>query len=206
VEDPGGRTVVSTARHPKLVLRAPLFDLYWVAEGVDELVLVDQHAASERVIFDHLLATGQLARQELVDPVRVELTARQSELLRVHAEAVRNAGYTVEPFGGTSWRVLAVPAYRGRRTPADRLPGLLDEMGEGGRPTSPDGLETRTAAMIACHAAVRGGERISADEMGRILEQLYALPDAAYACPHGRPILIQLPRARLDSWFLRSRG
>ncbi|MCI4320391.1 MAG: DNA mismatch repair endonuclease MutL [Thermoplasmata archaeon] len=205
-EATGETAVAPDARHPRLVLRASLFDLYWVAEGADELVLVDQHAASERVIFDHLLATGQLARQELVDPVRVELTARQSEVLRGHAEEVRKAGYTVEPFGGTSWRVLAVPAYRGRRIPADRLAGLLEEIGEGGRPTTPDGFEARTAATIACHAAVRGGERISAEEMGRILEQLYALPDAAYACPHGRPILIQLPRARLDSWFLRSRG
>ncbi|MCI4351467.1 MAG: DNA mismatch repair endonuclease MutL [Thermoplasmata archaeon] len=199
-------TVAPTPRHPGLMLRASVFDLYWLAEGAEDLVLVDQHAASERVIFDHLIAKGHLARQELVEPVRVELTARQAEILRTHPEETRTAGFDVEPFGGGTWRVRSVPSYRGRRVPADRLAGLLDEIGEGGRPTNPDGFEARTAAMVACHAAVRGGEKISPEEMGRILDELYALPETAYACPHGRPILIRLPRNRIDGWFLRSRG
>jgi DNA mismatch repair protein MutL len=206
IDESAAAVVAATHRHPGLVVHASLFDLYWVAEGPDDLVLIDQHAASERVVFDHLMASGRLARQDLVEPLRVELTSRQAEILRTHPDEVQAAGYTVEPFGGSAWRVLAVPTYRGRRVPVDRLGGLLDEIGEGGRPTTPDNFEARTAATIACHSSVRGGEKISAEEMGRILEQLYALPETAYACPHGRPILIRLPRGRIDGWFLRSRG
>jgi DNA mismatch repair protein MutL len=80
----------------------------------------------------------------------------------------------------------------------------LDELADGGRPSVPDGIQERVAASVACHAAIRGGDRISAEEMGRVLEELYRLTEAAFACPHGRPILVRLPRGRLDRWFGRS--
>ncbi|MCI4331632.1 MAG: DNA mismatch repair endonuclease MutL [Thermoplasmata archaeon] len=197
-------TVAGTSRHPSLRLLGSLFSLYWVAEGDDGLVLVDQHAASERVLFDALLRDGRLGRQALVEPVRVTLTSRQRELLSMHAEEVRSAGFDVEPFGGDQFRVRAVPSYRGRRARPDALAPLLDELAAGGRPTVPNGMAERRAATVACHAAVRGGDRISSEEMGRILEGLYGLAETAYACPHGRPILVKFPRGRLDRLFLRS--
>ena len=200
----GHREVAATDRHPALDLVGSLFDLYWVAETDGYLVLVDQHAASERVLFEELRAQGGLARQELMSPVQVELTARQATVLHAHLEEIRSAGFDVEPFGGASHRVRAVPVYRGRLARAESLSSLLDELGDGGRPTVPDGLAERVAATIACHAAVRAGDVITAEEMGRILDALYSLPEASYACPHGRPILVRFGRAQLDRWFLRS--
>jgi DNA mismatch repair protein MutL len=198
------RSVAASPRHPALELLGCLGALYWVAGSGPDLVLVDQHAASERVVYAELRARGRLARQELVQPVRVELTPRQLATLRSEAATVEQAGYSVEPFGPTSFRVHAVPIYRGRMASVEELPRLLDELADGGRPSVPDGLEERVAASVACHAAVRAGDAISVEEMGRLLEELYALPDAAFACPHGRPILIRLPRSRLDRWFGRS--
>ena len=198
--------VRGTERHPGLRLIGPVFALYWLAESDGALVLVDQHAASERVLFDTLRREGHLARQELVDPVRLELGARRAATLEDRPEDVRRSGFEVEPFGGDSYRVLSVPSYRGRRIAPDQLIALLDELGSGGRPAVPDGLAERVDASIACHAAVRAGDTISVEEMGRILESLYALEDASYACPHGRPILVQFPRGRVDQWFLRSPG
>ncbi|HEV2428511.1 MAG TPA: DNA mismatch repair endonuclease MutL [Thermoplasmata archaeon] len=200
---PGARLVSSNGAHPRLLLKAPLFRLYWVAEAEEALVLVDQHAASERVVYEALRADGRLARQALVDPVTIALTPRQAAALTSAPEAIASAGYEVEPFGGGRHRVRSVPSYRGRLARAEALPALLDELADGGRPTVPDGLFDRTRASIACHAAVRGGDEIPVEEMGRILEALYRLPDASYACPHGRPILVRLPRGRLDGWFLR---
>jgi DNA mismatch repair protein MutL len=197
-------SVAPTGRHPGLSLVGSLFSLYWVAEADGDLVLVDQHAASERVLYDRLRTDGRLARQELMEPVRVSLTARQAATLSAHAQTVATGGFRVEPFGGAAYRVLAVPVYRGHRTPPERLPELLDELADGGRPTVPDGLVERTAATIACHSAVRAGDAISSEEMSRILEALYILPDAAYACPHGRPVLVRLSRGQMDRWFLRS--
>ncbi len=178
--------------------------LYWAAEDDDGLVLVDQHAASERVVYQELRERGELARQRLVEPVVVPLTGAQRAALVAHPEAVRAAGFDVEPFGPETYRLRSVPVYRGRSPPIAALAGLLDELATGGRPAVSDSLEERTAASIACHAAIRAGDRIAPEELARVLEALAALPESAYACPHGRPIFVRLPRARLDRWFLRA--
>jgi DNA mismatch repair protein MutL len=202
--DPGALPQVpGTGRHPSIRLLGSVFHLYWLGESEGALVVVDQHAASERVVFEALRADGGLARQELVEPVTLRLTARRSEALAAHAGPVDAAGFSVEPFGGDAWRLRAVPSYRGRRARPTALLELLDELADGARPTLPDGLEERVAASIACHSAVRAGDVIEASEMGRILASLFALGDAAFACPHGRPVVVQVPHSRLDRWFLR---
>jgi DNA mismatch repair protein MutL len=198
-----GHRVTATPRHPALALLGSVFRLYWLAESDGDLVLIDQHAASERVLYDELRAAGRLGRQELMEPVRVPLTARQRSALALHADTLRDSGFIVEEFGGDQFRVRGVPAYRGHRAEAASLPSLLDELADGGRPTIPEGLAERVAASVACHAAVRAGDEVSAEEIGRILEALYRTETPAYACPHGRPVLVRLPRGRLDGWFLR---
>jgi DNA mismatch repair protein MutL len=174
-----------------------------VAESDGDLVLIDQHAASERVLYDELRTAGRLGRQDLMEPVRVSLTARQRSALVAHDEALRASGFIIEAFGGDQYRVRSVPSYRGHRAEATALPPLLEELADGGRPTVPEGLVERVTASVACHAAVRAGDVVSAEEMGRILEALYRTDTAAYACPHGRPVLVRLSRGRLDGWFLR---
>jgi DNA mismatch repair protein MutL len=204
LDEPGrGHRVTGTARHPALALLGSVFRLYWVAESDGDLVLIDQHAASERVLYDELRAAGRLGRQELMEPVRVPLTPRQRSALAVHAETLRSSGFTVEPFGGGQFRVRSVPSYRGHRAEAASVPSLLDELADGGRPTVPEGMTERISASVACHAAVRAGDEVSAEEIGRILEALYRTDTPAYACPHGRPVLVRLTRSRLDGWFLR---
>ena len=204
VPPPGPVAVAAGAHHPALRLIGPIFALYWLAESDGALVLVDQHAASERVLYEELRRTGRLARQELVEPVLLELGARRAEVLSAHAETVDRSGFAVEPFGPGAYRLHSVPTYRGRRARADQLVALLDELAGGGRPTVPDGMLERADAMVACHAAIRAGDVVSAEEMQRVLDALYALPDASYACPHGRPILVRFDRGRIDRWFLRS--
>jgi DNA mismatch repair protein MutL len=203
---PGPRRIAAGNRHGELLLLGCLDRLYWVAASGADLVLLDQHAASERVLYNELLESGKLARQELVAPLRVPLTARQVATLRAQAETLEASGFSLEPFGGSEWRVRAVPSYRGRRAPVEELPRLLDELADGGRPSVPDGLRERVTASIACHAAVRGGDTITSGEMARILDALYAAEAPAFACPHGRPILYRIPRGRLDQWFGRSRA
>ncbi len=190
--------------HPPLLLLGCLQSLYWVAESDDGLVLIDQHAASERVLYEALLREGTLARQVLVEPVALRLSGAQRETLRTHADDVRMSGFEVESFGPETYRVRAVPSYRGRCARPEALTGLLDELAEGGRPTTTDGLRERTAATIACHAAIRAGDSVEPDEFRRVLRALYDLPESSYSCPHGRPILVRFTRSRLDRWFLRA--
>ncbi|MGC2789190.1 MAG: DNA mismatch repair endonuclease MutL, partial [Thermoplasmata archaeon] len=134
-EEPPPVEVARSAGDPPLVLLGCLQALYWVAESGDGLVLIDQHAASERLLFEALLRDGTLARQNLVEPVPVRLSAAQREALREHPDAVRSSGFEVEPFGPETFLVRAVPSYWGRRAQPTALSGLLDELAEGGRPT-----------------------------------------------------------------------
>jgi len=196
--------VLATGTHPPLELLGCVQALYWVAQSGDDLVLVDQHAASERVLYEAVLRDGTLARQTLVEPVPLRLSGAQRETLRSNSEAIRASGFQVEQFGPETYLVRSVPSYRGRRVRADALPGLLDELAQGGRVTVTDGLRERRAATIACHAAIRAGDVVDPEEMRRVLTELYALADASYSCPHGRPILLRFSRARLDRWFLRT--
>jgi DNA mismatch repair protein MutL len=196
-------SVAAAPGRPRLGLLGCLFALYWVAETDDGLVLIDQHAASERVLYDALLRDGTLARQALVEPVALSLSAARRESLRAREETVRDAGFDVEPFGSDTYLVRSVPSYRGRRARPEALLGLLDELAEGGRPTTTDGLRERRAASVACHAAIRAGDVVEPEEFRRVLDALYLLPEASYACPHGRPILLRFSRSRLDRWFLR---
>ena len=189
---------------PRLRLLGCIGALYWVAESDDGAVLIDQHAASERVVYEALRRDGALARQTLVDPIVIQLSGAQRAALEAHAESVRAAGFEVEPFGPGTHRIRSVPVYRGRSVPADALRELLDELAAGGRPTLPDSLEERRAASLACHAAIRAGDPVEPEEFARVLEALARLPDSSYACPHGRPIFLRLPRSRLDRWFLRA--
>jgi len=167
-------------------------------------VLIDQHAASERVLYEELRRSGALQRQTLVVPATVRFSGTQRAALAAHAETVRAAGFDVEPFGPESFIVRSVPAYRGRAARTEAVAELLDELAGGGRPTIPDGLEERRAASVACHAAIRAGDAVGPEEFARVLAALHALPEAAYSCPHGRPIVLSVPRSRLDHWFLRS--
>ncbi len=202
---PGPLTVLAPAKgHPALTLLGCIDSLYWVAQSDHGLVLIDQHAASERVLYEALLRDGTLARQALVEPVPVRLTSAQREALRAHSETVRSSGFLVEPFGPETYLVRSVPSYRGRRVRAEALAGLLDELAEGGRPTTTDGLREKRAATIACHTAIRAGDLVEAEEIRRVLAELYDLPESSYSCPHGRPILVRFSRSRLDRWFLRT--
>lgn len=202
ISTPGlSRPMITSRSRPRLL--GEVFHLYWIAEGEEGLMLIDQHAASERLLYDALIENGKLARQELVEPVPIPLTARRVATLEAQQAEISAAGFTVEPFGKGIYRLLSVPVYRGYSPPPDTIGELLDELASGGRPTVPNGLIERRAASIACHAAIRGGDAVSAEAMGRVLDGLSALPDGAYACPHGRPIRVLLPRSRLDRWFLR---
>ncbi len=203
-ERPDAPTLEARPGLPAISLLGVLDALYWVGTTPTGFVLIDQHAASERLLFEVLVADGHLARQVLVDPLTISLTPAQRAAWEVHRSTVADAGFDVEPFGGDRVRVLSVPAYRGHRARAESVRELLEELSTGTRPTQPDGMVERVAATIACHAAIRAGDAIPPDELARVLDALYERASAVYSCPHGRPILFDLPRSRIDRWFLRA--
>jgi DNA mismatch repair protein MutL len=180
---------------------------YIVASDGDELVLFDQHTAHERVRFERLLeraARHAVESQALVTPVVIELPPALRPVLEAHAEALLELGFEVDAFGGASTRLRAVPAVLGQKDPGPALEALLRDLAE--RESSGwavAGTRDRLAATLACHSAVRAGQRLNPEAMAAIVRDLSRTAHPTL-CPHGRPTAVRVPRGELSRWFGRS--
>jgi DNA mismatch repair protein MutL len=180
---------------------------YIVATDGEELLLVDQHTAHERVRFERILA-GLAARtvesQILLAPLVVTLPPRLRPLVDEHAEALRALGFDAEAFGGGSTRIRALPALLGARDPGAALEGILRDLAERDAAdwVVPAGRD-RLAATLACHSAVRAGQTLAAATMLSIVRDL-ATTAHPTLCPHGRPTSVRIPREDVSRWFGRT--
>ena len=172
---------------------------YIVARAFDELIIIDQHAAHEAVLTERLLAGEEAV--PLSPPVRLELTAREAELLAGHLGALAELGLEVEPFGANSFLLRELPASLADQDAAALMDGLLAEMATG-RDPGPDALREKLAAKAACHAAVKAGDRLSLEQQQALLDGMLAAWSPA-TCPHGRPALFRLTVEEIERRFLR---
>ena len=169
------------------------------------VVVVDPHAAHEKVIYAELLrewASGSPAGQLLLLPALVECDARRIEVFAMHGSLVASCGFSVETFGPTTLRCTAVPAGVAGADPARLVGELLDSLGAGGPVTE---QRHRAAALIACHAAVRFGDELAADAQQHLLDRLVETP-GGLTCPHGRPAVALFDDAMLRRLFRRPSG
>jgi DNA mismatch repair protein MutL len=194
-----------TGGFPSLRILGQVGALYLVTEDLEEpgtLVLVDAHAASERIGYERLGEELREARQVLLQPYDLELTPRQQEALRRHRAELERWGFEIDPFGGASYRVRSVPTLLGLRGRPEQVGELLEELADGGRGVPGDSEFERRRKTVACHMAIRAGDRLDLAEMRRLLQTLSATP-RNFSCPHGRPILVRVPRPVLNQWFRR---
>jgi DNA mismatch repair protein MutL len=208
VAEPGLLEQAGIAEEPASELRVlgQHRSTYIVATDGEELVLVDQHTAHERVRFEQLLlrverraAESQLLLAPAVWPLAPELLP----LIEEHAEALASLGYDVEAFGGGSVRVRAVPAVLGSQDPGAALERLLRDVGEReGSAWAVAGFKDRLAATLACHSAVRAGQGLSPESMSGIVRDLLKTRHPTL-CPHGRPTIVRLPKEDVSRWFGR---
>jgi DNA mismatch repair protein MutL len=186
---------------------APLvqfFDSYIVYEAPEGMAIVDQHSAHERVLYETVMAQlkgGGAAAQRLLLPHTLELTDEELDALEAHAEALRNVGFEVEPFGGRTVLIHAAPA------PHPRFDGIacfretLADLARGRFGGWANRLE-RFAATFACRAAIKAGQRLSEPEMRRLLLRLFETELPPHDV-HGRATIVQLPREELERRFGR---
>jgi DNA mismatch repair protein MutL len=182
-----------------------LHGTYVICEGEAGLVLVDQHAAHERVVYERLkqaAASGRPVSQRLLIPEVMELTHRQAAALVAVVDALQDIGFDVEPFGGTSFALRAVPAVLADKAVGPMITDLADQIAESGRPADMGQLLEESLRLMACHHAIRAGQALGPAEMKRLLEQLAACTDPAH-CPHGRPTWIVIDRAEIERRFGR---
>lgn len=178
---------------------------YIVAEGPDGLYLIDQHAAHERVLYERLMAErldrGEVARQQLLEPVPVDVGSDLAGLLAEHLEVLTAVGFEVEPFGGDTYLVRAVPAVLSGQEPGVAVEEVLRGLGED-RDLTADAVEARLVALICKRAALKAGQVLSQEEMQELVEQLEAC-QTPHTCPHGRPTMIYITAADLAKRFGR---
>jgi DNA mismatch repair protein MutL len=182
--------------------------VYIVASDGDELLLVDQHTAHERVRFERLLERAlrhAVESQGLLQAPVVDLPPDLLPVLDAHGEALRELGYDVEPFGGGgATRLRAVPAILGTRDPGPALERVLRDLKEReAADWAVAGTRDRLAATLACHSAVRAGQALNVEQMASIVRDVFRTAHPTL-CPHGRPTVVRVPREELSRWFGRT--
>jgi len=193
----------STHRGSKAVL-GQIADTYILVEDGDSLLIVDQHAAHERIVFEGLkkgALSGKL-EQRLLEARAIEADPRTMELVAEAAPVLRELGFDIEPFGGNAILVRGVPVMAGALEDPKRLSELISEIGRIGRAKSVEERRDDILHLVACHSAIRAGERLSAATMERVVADIEAL-EAGSTCPHGRPTRISITRAELERLFGR---
>ena len=192
--------------HPLGAAVAQVMDTYILAVAGDGgLVLVDQHAAHERLTHEALRTqheAGGIRAQPLLLPAVVDLAPADAARLLDHAGELRALGLEVEGFGAGALLVRALPAALGAPDPAALLQDLADELADGGEMTALAARLDAVLARLACHGSIRAGRRMLQAEMDALLRQMEATPRAA-TCSHGRPTFLKLSRAEIERMFGR---
>jgi len=197
--------VESVQSYPLGVARGQVAATYIVAEAEDGLVIVDQHAAHERLVLERMRLAregGAVARQVLLIPEVVELDESHCDRLDGAAAELGDMGLELERFGPSAMLVRAVPAALGKADAANLLADLAAEIAELGGPLSLRDKLDHVAATIACHGSVRAGRVLSVAEMNALLREMEVTPRSGQ-CNHGRPTWVKLGHSEIEKLFGR---
>jgi len=180
-------------------------DTFIIAVDEEGIAIIDQHVAHERVLFERIterLMSGRLESQRLLEPVLVELPPNARQALESHAAELERLGFEVDAFGGEAIRISAFPALLRREDSSAVLRALAEDLEHLGRTASVEEAIKRVAATMACHAAVKANDPLTAEKMAHILDELRR---TAYStiCPHGRPVMLRLTRREVEKNFQR---
>ena len=178
---------------------------YLITECEDGILVIDQHALHERVLYEQLrekVLSGKLDTQKLLVPEPVDLSAAEAAAVLESRELLGQLGIEVEPFGGDTVLVSGYPAMLANMSPADLLRQVADQLTGGGRSPEARDLLDDLLHMIACKAAIKAGDRLNPAEVTELLSQRH-LVDDPHHCPHGRPTALVFSRSELDRRFQR---
>jgi DNA mismatch repair protein MutL len=196
---------VSATSYPLGAARAQVHDMFIIAETEDSVVIVDQHAAHERLVYERLkssYANGGIARQILLIPEVVELDAEAADRLGAASADLEQLGLVLEPFGRAAVVIREVPALLGQGDLKNLLRDLADELAEGeGGLVVAERLD-HVLATMACYGSVRAGRRLNAQEMNALLRDMERTPFTGQ-CNHGRPTYVELKLADIEKLFQR---
>ncbi len=181
-----------------------LFDTYWLIEYGDQLYIVDQHAAHEKVLFEKFMKSfreKEINSQMINPPIILNLSMEEQNMIKKFEKNFRDLGFEIEEFGGNDYAVRAVPANLYSIGEKELLINLIDTLTEDATELQSELIYEKIASM-SCKAAVKGNNRLSVSEADALIEQLLYL-DNPYNCPHGRPTIISMSKYEIEKKFKR---
>lgn len=205
VPRPGRSSLLRGFRFQDLQIIGQLQKTYILAQAPEGLVVIDQHAAHERVLYEGLAGEGPSGRQALLFPRPVEVPLPQADWVREHLEVLAEAGLVLEPFGGATFLVTQAPGWLRPEEVEAAVLEMVENLAPLKSGSEPQAVRERLRLILACHGAIRAGQELSREEMEALLRQLDEVTDPGH-CPHGRPVWRLISFAELGASFRRPRG
>lgn len=199
-EDP----VFSVQARPDRKILGQLFKTYWLIEYEDQLFIMDQHAAHEKVNYERLMKNfkeKEIYSQRLEPPMVVTVSMTEAEALTRYKDAFAGLGFTIESFGGNEYCIREVPANLYGIGERDLFMELLDAVSQENGTLDTEVIASKIATM-ACKMSIKGNQRVSLMEVEHLLDELMKLENP-YQCPHGRPTIIKMSKYEIDKKFKR---
>lgn len=191
----------SAAKEAEIRILGQLFGTYIVAEYGDSMIMADQHAAHERLIYEELAAgKNKPAPQLLLMPETLVLTGAEFAIYSENADFFTESGFEIEEFGHNTVRISMIPAHLGPGDAAAAVTEMLSILGAGREKIT--ALRGKALYSVACRAALKAGQRLSESEQRELIKKVLALSGQA-TCPHGRPVILKLTRQQIEKQFKR---
>lgn len=176
--------------------------LYILAEKGEDLVLIDQHAAHERILYEQVLRMKQSRVQELITPVTIDLTPKEKVLMEEYIPYLEECGFGISEFGDNTYVVTFVPEVFGRLENPEIVHDVISDLLASGKVKKDTGISEKVCKTLACRAAIKGGAACNPRQMEELIEQLKKAENP-YSCPHGRPTVVTFTKGELDRMFAR---
>ncbi|MCK4400856.1 DNA mismatch repair endonuclease MutL [bacterium] len=183
-----------------------VFETYIITQFNGNLVIIDQHAAHERIVYEKLtgdLSLSKIESQGLLIDETLDLNYRQAVVFEKYLDYFKSLGFQIEPFGKNTFSIRSIPAILKNANPAQVISDVLDEIIESEKAKSIVDLTEELIKLIACHTAIRAGAKLQKEEVESLLRQLFNA-QTPYTCPHGRPTMIKLSKYELEKKFKRA--
>ena len=189
---------------PRMKVIGQILDTYILAQSGSDLLIIDQHAAHERINLDRLKDSkkAKKAQQKLITPIPLDLGKKESQLVEHYRPVIEDFGFKIEPFGKDTYLVRAVPSIAGNLESESGLRNLIEELAELGKARDIEERWDEIRHLIACHSSIRAGEKLSQQRMAKLVEELHTI-DNPFHCAHGRPTIIRITQKELEKLFKR---
>lgn len=180
-----------------------IFGTYWIVEFNQKMIVIDQHAAHEKVLYERLMKQYQntVPSQMVVPPILLTLTAIEADALNQNQKVLSDLGFHIENFGGHEYRIDGVPSILPSVSKKEMLKELIAELADHNQLKTPESIIAKTASM-ACKAAVKGNHTLSLLEAKALIDELMSLENP-YHCPHGRPTMFEMSKYEIEKKFKR---